>query len=196
MRYDRFKHRRRSIRLKGWDYSRPGMYYVTICTKKKICLFGEINNGKMVTNLFGRIVEDGWKALEMQYFYVQLDEFQIMPNHLHGIIMYHKMADVIARVGCRGVSRNAPTYGIQTFPNQIRTLPDNKNFKRKPLGRLIGAFKTMTSKHINTINGNPGDVIWQRDMYERVIRDENELQRIRKYIKDNPSNWDDDEFNV
>jgi len=104
MRYDRFKHHRRSIRMKGWDYTRPGVFYVTICTKGQICLFGEVTDGRMHMNNFGRIVEDAWNALEFNYVYVRLDEYKIMPNHFHGIVIYDRMAAIVCRCG----SRTAP----------------------------------------------------------------------------------------
>ena len=199
MRYDRFRHHRRSIRMKGWDYTRPGVYYVTICTKGQIHLFGDVRDGRMHLNIFGRIIEDAWQALEWNYVYVRLDEYQVMPNHLHGIVIYKRMADIAGMGGSRTArtssqitrtsSQTMHTYGI-------RTLPDNKSLRRKPFGRLIGAYKTNTTHKINIIRDTPGNKIWQRDMYERVVRARNELHRIRKYIRNNPRNWDGDEFNV
>jgi putative transposase len=141
VRYDRFSHHRKSIRLKGWDYTRPGIYYITMCTKDRVCLFGEIKNNKMILDKYGRIVDKIWRELEEKYAYVQLDAYHIMPNHFHGIIIYKKWYDVI----CRGGSRTASTYGDLKSPNtQIKQ-------RRKSLGRLIGAFKTMTTKQINII---------------------------------------------
>jgi REP element-mobilizing transposase RayT len=128
MRYDPERHHRRSIRLKGYDYTQAGAYFVTIVTQDRACLFGEIVEGEVQLNPFGEIVAESWRWLAMQYDYVELDEWVIMPNHLHGII-------VITDNGSRGGSRTAPTV------------------KRKPIGRLIGAFKTVSTKRINEHRG-------------------------------------------
>jgi REP element-mobilizing transposase RayT len=132
-------------------------------------LLGEIINGKMVLNHTGQIVCETLKWLEKQYDHVELDEWVIMPNHIHGIIVITN--------NCRGGSRTAPTV------------------KRKPIGRLVGAFKTVTTKHINQIRKTPGKNLWQRNYYEHVIRNEDDLQRIRKYIVENPIKWNFDREN-
>ena len=102
-----------------------------------------------------------------------LDEYVVMPNHLHGIIAIDTR---------RGDSRIAPTRETETATTTIRS-------NRKPLGRLIGAFKTVMTKQFNLTHGTKGRPIWQRNYYERIIRDGNELARIRKYILDNPAQW-------
>ncbi|MBN2290581.1 MAG: transposase [Candidatus Glassbacteria bacterium] len=154
---------RRSPRLQGYDYSSPGAYFVTVCTYKGRCILGEVVDGVMRLNDAGRVVSDSWRWLENQYTYVKLDEFIIMPNHIHGILL------IINE--CRGRSRTAPTG------------------KRKPLGRLIGAFKTISTKRINQMRGTPGMAIWQRSYYERVVRRTDRMDRIRKYIINNPARW-------
>ncbi|HHT9125118.1 MAG TPA: transposase [Candidatus Brocadiia bacterium] len=164
-------HHRRSIRLKGYDYTQPWAYFVTVCTYQWKCLFGEVVDGKIRLNEYGQIVKECWEWLSHQYSYVKAEEYVVMPNHLHGIIL---ITD-----DCRGGSRTAPT-GI---------------IKRKPLGRLIGAFKTVSSKHINKIHYISGSSIWQRNYYEHIIRNENELNLIREYIINNPAQWADDENN-
>ncbi len=163
-RYDPECHHRRSIRLKGYDYTQPGTYFVTLCTRDRKFLFGDIVNGAMCLNDAGRLIADAWKWLSIQYPYVMLDEYVVMPNHLHGIIV---IAD-----HRRGGSRTAPTP-----------------IRRKPLGGLIGAFKTTAAKHVNRIRNTPNQPIWQRNYYERVIRNENELDRVREYIISNPARW-------
>jgi putative transposase len=175
-------HNRQSIRLKGYDYSRPGAYFVTLCVQNREALFGEIKNGKMQLNEFGIIVQDKWQWLPNQYLYVKLDEFVIMPNHLHGIIWIRDLL-------CKGGSRTAPTAtSAQTTPAAIPTTI-------KPLGRLVGAFKTVSAKHINIARNAPSKPVWQRDFYDHIDRDEKELNRIRQYIRDNPLNWDYDKEN-
>jgi putative transposase len=183
MKFDPDKHHRRSIRLPGYDYSREGMYFVTICVLGKVCALGEIHDGAMMLNTLGCVVDDCWRWLAEQYPYVQLDEYVIMPNHLHGIIIIREGDDGTRR----GASRSAL---VQTIPTQ--TTPT----KRKPLGRLIGAFKTISTKHINHIYQTPGERFWQRNYYEHIVRTEERYQQIRQYIMTNPQSWaDDTEYN-
>ena len=163
-RYDPDVHRRRSIRLRGYDYSQPGTYFVTIVVQDRLCLFGDVVDGEMWLNDVGRIMRDGWEWLAKNHDYVELDAYVVMPNHLHGIIA---IADNVS-----------PTGG-----------------PRKTLGRLIGAFKTVTTKQVNLLRGTQGDRIWQRNFYERVIRNETELDLIREYIVGNPAKWDTDTEN-
>jgi len=169
MTYNPEKHHRRSIRLKGYDYSQAGAYYVTICTQNRACLFGDIVGGEMRLNDTGKIVADSWLWLASQYDYVELDEWVVMPNHIHGIIIVN---DCRGDSHCRGDSRIAPTE------------------KRKPIGRLIGAFKTVSTKHINIMRGTPGIPVWQRNYYEHIIRNDTSLNRIRAYIVNNPIQWE------
>ena len=160
---------RRSIRLKGYDYAQTGAYFVTLCTQNRKCLFGDIVDGKMVLNDAGRAVFDTWQWLGTQYDYVELDEWMIRPNHMHGII--------VITGGGRGGSRTAPTE------------------KRKPVGRLVGAFKTVSTKRINQMRGTPGAKLWQRNYYEHIIRNDIEWHRIREYIASNPARWESDREN-
>ena len=161
--FDRNLHHRRSIRLPNYDYSQAGAYFVTIVCKDHALLLED--------PALHAFVEDAWLWLARQYAYVHIDEYAIMPNHLHGIL--------VIRDARRGGSRTALTDAA----------------KRKPLGRLIGAFKTVSTKRINTMRGTRQAQIWQRNYYERVIRDEDELNRVRKYIKENPLRWEDDPEN-
>jgi REP element-mobilizing transposase RayT len=187
MKYDPAKHRRRSIRLKGYDYTRDGWYFITLCVQNRTCLFGEIRNGVMHQNEFGNVVADCWKWLGEQYSYVVLDEWVIMPNHFHGILE-------ITNDTCRnepgigsGGSRTATTAEPTTAAIQV---------KRKPLGRLIGAFKTVSTKQINIIRHTPGAKLWQRNYYEHIIRTNADLERIRNYICQNPKNWQSDSLYI
>ena len=175
MKYDPTKHHRRSIRLKGYDYSQAGYYFVTICCYQRQCLFGEIVDGVMRLNQYGEIVAETYQWLSSRYPYVHLDKWIIMPNHFHGIIV---LTDKLYR----GASRTAPTPA------------NDRKLKRKPLGRLIGAFKTVSTKKINLIRNAPGTLIWQRNYYEHIIRNEESLNRIRQYIVDNPLSWQIDKL--
>ena len=164
MPYDVAIHHRRSIRMRGYDYSQPGSYYVTLCTEGKEHLFGQIVEGEMHRNECGDCVARCWQWLAKQYPYIDLDEWIVMPNHLHGII---NITD------SRGGSRTALT-------------------KRKTLGSLVGAFKTVSTEDINQLRGTPTRTLWQRDFYDHIIRNEDELNKIREYIRTNPLQWASD----
>ena len=168
------RRRRRSIRLQGYDYSQAGAYFVTVCTPYRRCLFGDVVDGRVVLTRYGRIAAECWEWLGARDPHVQLDEWIVMPNHLHGIIV---MSD--DNLAGKGGSRTAPTVTIA----------------RKPLGRLVGAFKTVSAKRINSSRGTPGARFWQRNYYEHVIRSEDELQRVREYIAGNPGKWMEDPEN-
>ncbi len=171
MTYGPHIHHRRSIRLPGYDYTAAGGYFITICTQHRECLFGEVVNGEMRLNEAGTMVAECWQWLPTQYPQVEIDVWVVMPNHFHGILF-------IADAG-RGGSRTAPT--IQT--------------REKPLGRLIGAFKTVSTKRLNLLRHTPGMPLWQRNYYEHIIRNEDDLNAICHYIANNPLRWAEDENN-
>ncbi len=175
------QHHRRSIRLKGYDYSQPGAYFITVCVRGGEFLFGDVATGRMRLNNAGTIVQKCWEWLERHYGHVRLDEYVVMPNHLHGIIMLIDPIDVIGGAG-RGGSRTAPTAAI-------------RQITRKPLGRLIGAFKTVTTKKLNHLRDRPGQTVWQRGYFEHIIRNGHALERIREYISSNPVQWNLDDEN-
>ena len=155
---------RKLLRLKKFDYSTPGYYFVTICTKRRIPFFGEIINRNIILNEIGNIVKQQWLWLEKNFKYVKLDEWIIMPNHLHGIVIINNY------VG-NGRDRSLPT-------------------KIKPLPELIGAFKTTSSKLIRQLGLNSFQ--WQKSYYDHIIRNENSLQKIRQYIRYNHLKWKTD----
>jgi REP element-mobilizing transposase RayT len=163
--------RRRSLRLTGYDYSSSGAYFVTVCTADRRPLLGRIVDGEMQLNEYGRIVSQTWEWLAAHYDYVDLDAYVVMPNHLHGVLI---LSD-----DCRGRSRTPPTIIVP----------------RKPLGRLVGAFKTVSAKQMNQLRGTPGADLWQRNYYEHIIRSDAELDRIREYIVNNPAQWSLDHEN-
>ena len=176
MNYDPQKHHRRSIRLLGYDYSRSGAYFITLCVENRECLFGDVVNGEMRLNETGRIAAACWKWLAEQYTYVELDEWVVMPNHLHGIIVIRSESGDTGR----GASRRTPTNGPSI------------SAKIKPLGQLIGAFKIVSTPRINALRGMPGVSVWQRNYYEHIIRDPDSMNRIRRYIANNPGKWKSD----
>ncbi len=178
------KYNRRSIRLKDYDYTQSGAYFVTLCVQNHRCVFGYIEDGEMIYNDLGEIASEPWEWLARQYDYVGLDAFVVMPNHLHGIIVLSEPS--------RGGSRTAPTI------NHRNSTPNGKNSpsQRKPLGRLIGAFKTISTKRINLLCQTPGVSVWQRNYWEHVIRNERALDAVRRYIAENPLRWDFDRYNA
>jgi len=167
---------RKLNRLKNFDYSVPGLYFITICVKDRELIFGDVIKGQMILNEYGEIVKQQWLWLEEQYLYINSDEFVIMPNHLHGII-------------------TIDDDNVETGRDRVGTGRDLslRTPKTKSLSELIGAFKTTSSKLIHR-HGLP-ELQWQRSFYDRIIRDENELNRIKKYIIDNPINWEADRNN-
>ena len=176
MRYNRDLHHRRSIRLKGYDYRSAGAYAVTISVNGRELSLGRVVDGEMELSDLGRVAAESWTWLEEQYPYVSLDAWVVMPNHLHGIIGIHDDDGD----GGRGGSRTALT------PTALTRTPPTK---RKPLGRLIGAFKTVSTKRINQVRDTPGARFWQRNYYEKIIRNERQLHALRRYIMDNPRQW-------
>ena len=187
MRYDPDRHHRRSIRLWGWDYSQPAAYFVTLCTQGGECLFGEVLDGAMRPNESGEVVIECWAWLSHRYRHVALDAWVVMPNHFHGILT---LTDDDGFSG-RGGSRTAPTMTDASAGMRERT----HAVKRKALGNLIAAFKTVSTKRINDIRGTPGGRVWQRNYYERIIRNERELYAVREYVRANPRHWAEDEEN-
>lgn len=188
MTYNPDIHHRRSIRLKGYDYSQSGLYFITMCTYKKEPLFGEIVNGIIDLNEYGKIVKNEWlKTSEMRPS-VELDEFIIMPDHIHGII-------VITDDGCgRG------TMG-QRWDTMHRALTDatTEQFGKptsNTIPTIIRGFKAAVTKQINIIRNTPSVPVWQRNYYEHIIRNEESYIRISEYIKDNPLHWNQEEFDL
>ncbi|HEY4683518.1 MAG TPA: transposase [Candidatus Acidoferrales bacterium] len=184
MKYDPQIHHRRSIRLRGYNYSQAGAYFVTVCTSDGEHLLGEVTDGVVRLNEYGKMAALCWQWLARRYPNVDLDEWIVMPNHLHGIIV---ITDEGRRGGsARGGSRTAPTTA--ECRGGSRTAPTTA-IKRKPLGRLIGAFKTISTQRINEIRNVRGARVWQRNYYEHIVRNEDELNKIREYIATNPLRW-------
>ena len=164
-------HRRKPNRLKTYDYSENGWYFVTICTKNREECFGNVENGKIILNESGIIVKQQWLWLTKQYNYVTLDEWIIMPNHIHGILVIH----------------NGSKYHVGTS----RDLSLQQWDMIKPLSEIVGAFKTTSSKLIHRLGIQIFQ--WQRSFYDHIIRNENSLFSIREYIHNNPTKWELDE---
>ena len=189
MTYDPDVHHRRSIRLRGYDYSQPGAYYITICTEDNKCWLGEVVWGQMKENDAGRMVDGVWTSIPARFPTAQLDEYSVMPNHFHGIIQIVGSPLVGARdrrVGARGRPDEHPKMSAPTNRAPTRGAPT--------FGDIVGAFKSITTDEY--IRGVQEDAwprftgrLWQRNFYEHIVRDEDELQKIRDYIRRNPLMW-------
>lgn len=167
-------HHRRSIRLQGYDYAQAGAYFVTICTQNREWLFGEVVDGEMRLSDAGQIVANEWINTLLLRPNVELDGWVVMPNHLHGIVVI-----VESYRGDVGVL-HAP-MGIPTLRSPSQTI-----------GAIVRGFKSTVTKQINLLRKQNSAVLWQRNYYEHIIRDESELNEIREYIQNNPLKWEMD----
>ena len=189
---------RQSIRLRGYDYSQSGAYFVTICTQNKKCFFGDMVNEEMVLNDAGRMINIIWNELPINYPGVNVDEFQIMPNHVHGIIILDNGQALGQHKG--QAQGPAPTNGQpRGFDNgQPRGVAPTAAGLSLP--DVVHRFKSLTTaRYIRGVKQKqwppfPGK-LWQRNYYEHIVRDENELNKTRRYIIDNPRKWDLDREN-
>ena len=188
---------RRSIRLKGYDYSAEGSYFVTICIRNRECVLGDVVDGEMIPSPIGNIVNHCWLELVDDFANLSLDEYQIMPNHFHGIVVLWESprGDLIRR----DLINQIPTGDthIPTGLNESRFGPvagwqQMKNPKQT-LGKIIRHFKAKATKKIHDA-GFTG-FQWQSKYHDRIIRNDDELDRVRNYIRNNPMNWQDDEEN-
>ena len=173
MPYDSVIHHRRSIRLKAHNYAGGGVYYITLATEGRRRLFGAAINGCMVLNDAGRMVRDEWlKSAEIRDE-IALDEWVLMPDHFHAIV------SIRSRAG------DPPVGKKEGDPPVAPTGPVPKS-----LGALIAGFKSAAGKRINQMRQTPGAVVGHRNYYEHIVRDDADMDRIRRYIRDNPANYD------
>jgi putative transposase len=164
-------HHRKSIRLKNYDYSQAGYYFITLCTHEQLPLFGEILDGKMLLNEAGEITEKCWLAIPEHFPSVEVNEFVIMPNHVHG---------VIAIVGAKNVGAK------NLLPLQHGT--------SKTIGSIVRGFKIGVTKWFRT--HTEISTVWQRNYYEHIIRNEDAHLKIVEYIRTNPQQWQEDKYYV
>lgn len=205
----RMKYYRKTIRLKNYDYSQNGIYFVTICVKNRNCLFGKFENGKIQLNDTGRMIDMWWNKMFEKYNEIQMDKYAVMPNHMHGIIHIvgaiprnRPIANTIPRNRPDIVGAN-PCICPNNNEGENMVSPVRKNIipnQYKGLGQYVSWFKRMTTNvYIRGVKNNnwpPFEKqLWQRNYYEHVVRDDNDLNRIRQYINDNPLNWDADRNN-
>jgi len=166
MKYNPEIHHRHSLRLQGYDYSKNGYYFVTIVVKDRLLLFGNVENETMILNDAGKMIENTWNNLPEYYTGVEIDCHVVMPNHLHGIII----------------------------------LNHKQNDKKLSLPNVIERFKSFTTyeyiEGVRNSNWEPFQgKLWQRNYFDSIIRDEKELNRAKRYMKNNPKDWDQDKEN-
>ncbi len=222
------KYRIESIRLPGYDYSRPGAYFITIVAHNRQCLFGEIVNGEMTLNEFGEIVKTEWQKTGALRPNIDVDAFVVMPNHLHGILIitdnddlyHHRNRDRDCDCDCRDTLQRVSTgsgsgseSGSETETetgSETETETETESESEPGMGMGMGTieqfgkpthnsiptivrlFKSTITKQINQIRQTPGIPVWQRNYYEHIIRNDNELNKIREYIINNPLTWETD----
>jgi putative transposase len=158
--------RRKSPRIAGYDYTSPGIYFVTLCAAAGQCVFGEVVGGVVRLNDIGRTVAQCWESTPRHFLTVELDLYVVMPNHVHGLLALTDTADA--------PSSNRPRPTVHT---------------------VVGAFKSAATRQVNILRDTPGAPLWQRAYYEHVVRTDQGLERIRAYIAGNPAKWELDEEN-
>jgi REP element-mobilizing transposase RayT len=171
---------RRSVRLRGYDYSQAGAYFITICAQNRHCLFGSITEGAMVLNDAGRMVADCWLQIPDHFLNIELDEWVVMPNHIHGIV-------VIVGANHHSIVR----------ANDDSPLPANVSHPTgtaRTIGSMVRGFKIGVTKWYR--KRSVTSKIWQRNYWDHIIRNESELNRIRQYILDNPMQWEQDSLHA
>ncbi len=191
--FDPKKHHRRSIRLDGYDYSQPSAYYVTIVVWHRECLFGEIVNKELKLNNLGKIVELEWKELPKRLQFIELGAYVVMPNHFHGILIFHENVGATRRGFTKARSGKTPVPHIKTEGIDGSPLP--RGPKPASLGAIMAQFKSRVTKRLWKMPSLTEIPIWQRNYWEHIIRNEKDLQNKSDYIKANPILWDEDDEN-
>ena len=195
MKYNPDIHKRQSIRLQGYDYSQSGLYFITICCYERECLFGNIINSQITLNNFGELIKEEWlKSAEIRKE-IELDEFVIMPNHFHGIVIINQeiKRDFIKN-NVEASDNNVGANGRSPLRQEIQSSPPKISMKPKSLSSLIAGFKSATTKKINMIRNTPQNPVWQRNYYDHIIRNDESLTRIREYLQNNPLSWENDQL--
>ncbi|MDD4013918.1 MAG: hypothetical protein PHW14_06985 [Candidatus Omnitrophica bacterium] len=172
--------KRRSVRLRNYDYTRQGAYYVTVCANDRKCVFGDVRDGEMVLNEYGEFADKYWNEIPEHFPHITLDEHITMPNHVHGILII---------TGHVGANNYSPLQNTEISSASSIQRPRGTS---KTIGSAIRGFKIGVTKRIRQNINMPN--LWQRNYYEHIIRNEDDLARIREYIMKNPSKWGEDEY--
>ncbi len=191
MKYNPEIHKRRSIRLKGYDYAQAGLYFITICCQDRIYRFGKIENNEMILNEYGIIAYNEWQKLSERFQNFELDVFQIMPNHMHGIIVLNDPVRAGFTPAQNANAQNPENAqithaGIRAGASPAPTISD-----------IVGAYKSLVTNRCLEIYKSKNETmgkLWQRNYYEHIIRNEQSYQNISNYIINNPAKWMQDRF--
>ncbi|NTD99997.1 transposase [Agrobacterium tumefaciens] len=180
------KYRISSARLQNWDYANEGAYFITICTKDRLHHFGKIVNGKIILSNIGVIANLMWHEIKNHAINIELGDFIVMPNHVHGILILNNIADLdpgqaVQTGHALSLAPTSKSLGQQRFQNQ------GKN----TVSSIIGSYKSAVTKHCNRLGFK---FAWQPLFYDHIIRDERSFQNISNYIINNPMNWEKDKF--
>ena len=159
---------RRLIRLQSYDYSQDGAYYFTVCTFNRVCIFGNVADSAMHPNECGQAVMDVWNLLPHHFPHVHTHAFVLMPNHVHGILVFRDADDAASR---------------------------NRVLMRRGLPEVVGTFKSYSARAVNRLRDTRGQPVWQRGFYDHVVRTEGALARLSEYIVNNPLQWELDREN-
>lgn len=179
------KYRIESIRLKKWNYKSEGIYFITICTKYMDPVFGYVDDGKMVLSKIGNIVDKYWRDIPNHFPLVQLDEYIVMPNHIHGIIIILPVEMLNIDVS-HGKMKTLFDFQSNIIINQFMS---NISPKKGSISVIIRSYKSICTKTVNQ-KFTSGINLWQPRFWDHIIRSEIDLNRIRKYIKNNPGKWE------
>jgi putative transposase len=195
MKYNPEIHKRKSIRLKGYDYSLAGLYFITICVQNRECMFGKIENGKMILNDAGEMIEKWYFEMMNKFSDIKCDEMIVMPNHFHCIVE-NVGADLCVCPDTDAVGKQNPKLGNTPILGDTPILGEHVG---SPLHTVVQWFKTMTTNEyirgVKNLGWKPFDgKLWQRNYYEHIIRNEQSYQNISNYIINNPAKWQEDKF--
>jgi REP element-mobilizing transposase RayT len=182
-------HNRRSIRLKDYDYSQSGLYFITICTRDRECLFGDIDNNGIMLSKEGLIAEKYWNAIPAHFPNTILREHIIMPNHIHGIIEITDMPNDMENKDIEVENIRTENVGAKHFSPLQQISRKTQNGTARTIGSIVRGFKIGVTKEL-------GFSPWQRNYYERIIRDCNEYKNAAEYIEQNPYKWETDRFYI
>jgi REP element-mobilizing transposase RayT len=202
-------HHRMSVRMKGYDYSQAGLYFITICCHDRISRFGYIENDEMIFNEYGKIAYEEWAKLTTRFHFFESDVFQIMPNHIHGIIILNNVGATLAvaqnininQTDAAEFTRSQNGIGFtRSQTGQPQGLPQQAGESPAPtIGNIVGAYKSIVANACLDIYKSKHEIMgkfWQRNYWEHIIRNEKSYRTISDYIINNPGKWNDDKFNI
>ena len=187
---------RRSVRLKNYDYSSDGLYFVTICTEQRRCLFGRINDGKVKLTYWGEYACQCWEQIPNHFPQIILHDYVVMPNHIHGILQIDNSNDTSFKSNdCRCLGRGETSFAPATYASPLPSL-DTKNNQpagtSQTIGSIVRGFKIGVTSEVHKLF--PKIIVWQRNYHEHIIRTQKSYDIISNYILDNPNRWVEDCF--